>query len=845
MVALIGGILLASGPGAIALNSSTDGQTDIIWHLNTDGANFSWLVNGLTFVDAVRLPSCSSPGWKLVGTGDFDRDSQTDLLFRDTDSGQMAVWFMTNTVIKLATPLTGLIGNPDYYAVGTGDFNGDGISDVLWHHHTADQTVVWFMNSTGPTNYTLSAVGWCPLMNDTSWRACTTGDFNNDSHTDIVWRNRATGQNVVWLMDGTNRTASVRIAPKSDPNWDIVAAGHFNREGHTDLVWRHQTNGINGIWLMGGADGLTLLGEYMDPSIIPGQSDQAWVVGGVGGYTNTMALTAEIDATAGSITLRWQPGLTSRATIERKLPAESTWTTLTNNYSRFTYTDGGRSTGHRYEYRVNTNYILTAINAPPIEHRGQVIMVVENSMAKSLRTELAQLKTNLIGDGWSVVRTNVTRHDDKSYANNWSTITNLKSFIISHYNSSVTNVVLLIGHVPIPYSGSSASDGHDYFVSREGSFSQAGHNGAWPADAYYGNINEAAWTDTRVNTKNIVYPRNTNRPGDRKFDNDTLPATSDGIPLHLAVGRIDFADLPAFPKTETQLLRQYLNKNLRYRTGLIAVADRAALGGFLSPGRAYSPLNDVVFHAARANATRWFGIGPGKLVHADIYDQTSTNYSWGFHAGNGDSQGHQGERGFIHLTSSLADPSKEPRTAFYFIHGSWFADWNLTSNNLLRATLATPNYGLAAIGFSATTFLPFQMQTLALGEPLANAMLRTCAAAGNNVPRWLTIIGDPTLRLKMPNPIAGFSAKPTRLGTARTSANFKLSWNALAGAAAYYIYRSTNGIDGSWSRLTIATDRTYEDIGAPRNSLYMVRAAILATCGAGSYTNLTQGVFAP
>jgi hypothetical protein len=336
---------------------------------------------------------------------------------------------------------------------------------------------------------------------------------------------------------------------------------------------------------------------------------------------------------------------------------------------------------------VDGNYILTAVNDPPSERRGKVIMVVENSITNSLVTELAQLKTNLIGDGWSVVRTNVPRHDDVTYGNNWSAITNLKSFILASYNSTITNVVMLIGHVPIPYSGSAASDGHTYIFDPSGQRTQAGHNGAWPADAYYGNTNEAAWTDATVNSTNFVYARDTNVPNDRKFDNNTLPTNSAGLPLQLAVGRIDFAALPAFPKSETELLRQYLNKNVRYRTGQIALQDRAVVGGFFSTGFRYAHVNDLIFQTARANATRWFGIGPGKLVQADIYDEASADYLWGFHAGNGDPQGQQGAGGFFHLTSGLANPSKEPRIGFYFIHGSWFADWNLTSDQLKEIDL--------------------------------------------------------------------------------------------------------------------------------------------------------------
>ena len=37
---------------------------------------------------------------------------------------------------------------------------------------------------------------------DTNWEIVGTGDFNGDGKTDILWRNKSTGQNVVWLMNG-------------------------------------------------------------------------------------------------------------------------------------------------------------------------------------------------------------------------------------------------------------------------------------------------------------------------------------------------------------------------------------------------------------------------------------------------------------------------------------------------------------------------------------------------------------------------------------------------------------------------------------------------------------------
>ena len=39
---------------------------------------------------------------------------------------------------------------------------------------------------------------------------------------DLVWRNKATGQNIVWLMNGLTVTISAFLPTIADPNWEIV-----------------------------------------------------------------------------------------------------------------------------------------------------------------------------------------------------------------------------------------------------------------------------------------------------------------------------------------------------------------------------------------------------------------------------------------------------------------------------------------------------------------------------------------------------------------------------------------------------------------------------------------------
>lgn len=45
-------------------------------------------------------------------------------------------------------------------------------------------------------------------------------DFNADGKADILWRNYATGDNAVWLMDGTALSSSAYLAQTPDLNWE-------------------------------------------------------------------------------------------------------------------------------------------------------------------------------------------------------------------------------------------------------------------------------------------------------------------------------------------------------------------------------------------------------------------------------------------------------------------------------------------------------------------------------------------------------------------------------------------------------------------------------------------------
>jgi hypothetical protein len=77
---------------------------------------------------------------------------------------------------------------PAFRAVGTGDFNGDGFSDILWQNTSTGQASIWEMNGA-----TLMGGGPVTPNPGPSFRAVGTGDFNHDGDSDILWQNTSTG----------------------------------------------------------------------------------------------------------------------------------------------------------------------------------------------------------------------------------------------------------------------------------------------------------------------------------------------------------------------------------------------------------------------------------------------------------------------------------------------------------------------------------------------------------------------------------------------------------------------------------------------------------------------------
>lgn len=621
-----------------------------------------------------------------------------------------------------------------------------------------------------------------------------------------------------------------------------------------------------------------------------------------------ISLLLSAETTAGdthSVRLHWPENANpANYFISRKNPNETEWQFLGMLTGTPTEcTDTTVASGTRYDYRVQrvyadtilhgklhpvrlaSGYVRASVEAPLVESRGSVLLLVDETVEAALRSEIDRFKQDLTGDGWAeVVEYTVPRHVD-AYSSTTDNspdprykerVQAVKTIIQDAYEErrGRLQAVILLGRVPIPLSGHGAADSH----FRD-------HWGAWPADVYYGDVvqveGDGEWTDLahRDDKKppnsnfNSPHPHNRNLPGDGKFDNGGTPSM-----VELAVGRIDLAEMSQLGKTEVELLRNYLDKNHAFRQGRLTAREK----GLIDIDAVY-PTYDrekKIFLEGDAGANAFnnfsalFGhenVEASNKDGADFFGSSvaalgGQSYLFGYGTGAGDfNRADQLFNGRTAATparcrsNSASSPfaytcdfaDHDPQILFTALYGSYFGDWQL-KNSLLRAPLGGETYGLACLwGYTGSGQDGWFFHGLGAGETLGDALL----ISQNNRSTYLSfganpkskeqpgdvvfsLMGDPTLRVFVCPP-------PTALTAAVEDDAVTLSWTASPAdqRLGYHLYRQ---VDGLYQRVNedLIEGTGYRESGLDAGThAYQVRAVERRTTGSGSFINASQGVF--
>lgn len=571
-------------------------------------------------------------------------------------------------------------------------------------------------------------------------------------------------------------------------------------------------------------------------------------------------VTATTSGTSPCVTLNW-PAISGVRSFRLWVRAKGSadWgvaITLSNNAT--SYADTNAQPGIAYEYSLRADVssytvygaIVAGYNIPLVDQRGNVIVLVDSSMAVPLANEISQLEQDLVADGWVVYRHDVPRQtimasssNASDYAPRLAELRAVRRIVQREYNNNGAGdnwSLLILGRVPVPYSGNIRPDGH------------LDHMGAWPTDLYYADVN-GSWKDVSVASAAAEDPRNWNLPGDGKFDEAYAPGS-----LELQCGRVDLANMPNVPTgiSETELLRQYLVRNHRFRRKIAPFAN-VARRGIVDDNFGY--FGGAAFASSGwRTGFSWFGNTSGKMDAGDWFGTLQTTpmlLAYGCGAGN-----------YSLCTgigySNVDFNKKDSKAVFTMLFGSYFGDWDNAADNILRAPLAgTPNsMGLASMWSGFGYFNLFHM---ALGDTVGYSVRHTQNSPGFLVGEWpggwgpgaiqSNLMGDPTLRLHS-------IAPPAKVTGVSSAGGIAISWtpSAESGLSGYHVYRSTSAA-GPFTRLTgiaatgssptgsclstsvLSYTDTDVSLAAGTSYTYLVKAVKMETSASGTYANQSLG----
>jgi hypothetical protein len=249
----------------LAADFDGDGNDDLLFRDRSRGdQRITVMLAGqgsarLTESTSLLLSTDTSGGSAFaVHSGDFDGDGRSDILDRDLQSGRIRVRLMDGIRVRSKGTLTGVPLSTAVTLDAVADLNGDGHDDLVFRDTVTGAWKLRLMN--GLASATLGTdTALCGR--DPALALVVAADFDGDRRADLLLRHAGTLAWSLCRLDGlrVRDSTAVGLLPR-DPQWLLQASADMNRDGTPDLLFRNRDTGYWYTWFLRGSSVLALSG---------------------------------------------------------------------------------------------------------------------------------------------------------------------------------------------------------------------------------------------------------------------------------------------------------------------------------------------------------------------------------------------------------------------------------------------------------------------------------------------------------------------------------------------------------------------------------------------------------